>query len=198
MKRKIAGLLAALMVLSVGTTVFATENSTNAPAQTEEVTVAADVQGVTKVEAPAGLIKKVEAATAEVVASVAAEAAKTEGASVLATMEVVPDAGYVQGTPVTLTFTVSGVNEGDNIQVLHFNGTEWEVVNSQVMGANTVKATFTSLSPVAIVKLPATSDSNKDENKAPATGSTAPVAAVLAMICLAGVAVCGKKVKFNA
>lgn len=197
MKRKIAGLLAALMVLSVGTTVFATENSTNAPAQTEEVTVASGVAGVTKVEAPTGLIEKVDAVAADIAASAEAEVAKTEGASVLAVMDVVPTGKY-DGKGITLTFTVSGVKAGDNIQVLHFNGTEWEVIEGATAGEGTVTARFTSLSPVAIVKLPATSDSNKDENKAPATGSTAPVAAVLAMICLAGVAVCGKKVKFNA
>lgn len=192
MKRKIAGLLAALMVLSVGTTAFA------ASTDTEDIVTPVSVEGVavSAVKAPAGLIKEVVKVKDDVAATAKAEADKTEGASLLAVMDIVTN--YEPGKPVEITFSVEGINEGDNIQVLHFTNGEWEKVDVSSVGKGTVTAKFTSLSPVAIVKLPATNNGGTDGNKAPATGSTAPVAAVLAMICLAGVAVCGKKVKFNA
>lgn len=50
--------------------------------------------------------------------------------------------------PVTITFDVKGVHEGTTVTVLHFNGSEWEVIPCTV-GEGTVTATFESLSPIA-------------------------------------------------
>lgn len=59
------------------------------------------------------------------------------------------DKVFANGGTVKIPFTVAGIN-GKDVKVLHYNGTKWEVVPSAVNG-NVVTATFTSLSPVAIV-----------------------------------------------
>ena len=59
------------------------------------------------------------------------------------------EAVFANGGSVKIPFTVAGI-AGKDVVVLHYNGTAWEVVPSTVSG-NVVTATFTSLSPVAIV-----------------------------------------------
>ena len=59
------------------------------------------------------------------------------------------EAVFANGGSVKIPFTVAGI-AGKDVVVLHYNGTAWEVVSSTVSG-NVVTATFTSLSPVAIV-----------------------------------------------
>lgn len=59
------------------------------------------------------------------------------------------EAVFANGGSVKIPFTVAGI-AGKDVVVLHYNGTAWEVVTSTVSG-NVVTATFTSLSPVAIV-----------------------------------------------
>ena len=63
----------------------------------------------------------------------------------------------------------------------------WEVINPDSVGNGTVTATFTSLSPIAFVAY----------NASAQTGETTPVLPIIALICVAGIAVCGTKVKFN-
>ena len=55
------------------------------------------------------------------------------------------------------------------------------------LGNGTVTATFTSLSPIAFVAY----------NASAQTGETTPVLPIIVLICAAGIAVCGAKVKFN-
>ena len=63
----------------------------------------------------------------------------------------------------------------------------WEVINPDSVGNGTVTATFTSLSPIAFVAY----------NASAQTGETTPVLPIIVLICVAGIAVCGAKVKFN-
>ena len=65
--------------------------------------------------------------------------------------------------------------------------TSWEVINPDSVGNGTVTATFTSLSPIAFVAY----------NASAQTGETTPVLPIIVLICAAGIAVCGAKVKFN-
>lgn len=110
-----------------------------------------------------------------------------EGMAVRNVMDVsVPD-----GTafPVTITFNVSGVTADSHVAVLHYNGSAWEVVPSKA-GNGTVTATFTSLSPVAIVTDAAGSAASGDAS--PKTGEPA-VALIGVVALLAAAGACGLK-----
>lgn len=96
----------------------------------------------------------------------------------------------------------------------------WETVPATIAQDGTVIATFSTLSPVAIVEVPLAEkagidtpatpdnkdDSNNDNNASagnngaatsPKTGETLPVAGLMAVICLAGAVVCAKRVRYN-
>ena len=91
-------------------------------------------------------------------------------------------------TKATITFDIPGVTAGQKVTVLHqkADGT-WEVISGSKVEDGKVTATFTSLSPVAFV-VEGTSDK---------TGTTLPVLSLLAIVCLAGVVFCTRKVKFS-
>lgn len=103
----------------------------------------------------------------------------------------VMDVSVPEGTefPVTITFNVSGVTADSHVAVLHYNGSAWEVVSSKA-GNGTVTATFTSLSPVAIVTDAAGSAASGDAS--PKTGEPA-VALIGVVALLAAAGVCGLK-----
>ena len=52
--------------------------------------------------------------------------------------------------PVTITFEYPGITADSNVVLLHWTGTEWEVIAS-VAGDGTITGTFSDLSPVAVV-----------------------------------------------
>lgn len=172
--KKFAAVLAALLVLSCGTTVLAAP-SANASALADAVTT--KTEGVT--------LKPV--ASQDVVDEAIEVAVKKEAKSeVLALVEV---SATVNGSK-TITFEVKGVNAGDKIYLLHQKADKtWEVIHPDKVEKDSVTATFKSLSPVAIVKVPATST-------LPKTGAPV-VLPVVALICAAGAVGCAKKVKFN-
>ncbi len=108
--------------------------------------------------------------------------------------------------PVTVTFQVPGIKAGANILVLHWKGTEWETIVPDSVTDGAVTATFTSLSPVAIIELDvqgatATSADNtavtnvKTNVTSPKTGMPASVLPVLALAFAAGAVVCARKAK---
>lgn len=84
------------------------------------------------------------------------------------------------GDTVKIPFSVAGI-AGKQVVVLHYNGTAWEVVPSTVSG-NIVTATFTSLSPVAIVVGDAQTGGNVVEDDAMGMG--------FETIAVMGVALC--------
>ena len=196
MKKKIAVLLAALFVLSMGTTVYAAGSTdttcTPAPtaaevaAQKEATTLATGVATSSAVVID-GVAQNVSATITSVHPSIV-DTAKN-AASVLVdkdstVLKVVDVKLPVKFSSATITFNVSGVVAGQNIQVLHqeANG-QWVVIPGATVGNGTVTATFTSLSPVAFVSA-ATSDK---------TGEMISTFAILSLISLAGTAVCAKK-----
>ena len=190
MKKKIAVVLTALMVMAMGTTAFAATSPTTKTTTAEatayaNVTVAAGgivIDGVASTAAPtvkAVTTAQVEAAQTQAVASVAPTA------KVLQMIDVTLPVSFEKAQ---LTFSVNGVTAGQKIAVLHQkHDGSWEVINPDSVGNGTVTATFTSLSPIAFVAY----------NASAQTGETTPVLPIIVLICAAGIAVCGAKVKFN-
>lgn len=208
MKMKLTGILALglAMALTFGMTVSAapsTSTDTHTPAPAPEAQSEAQQPSmgfVTGVVANKKLVVggvevevadfKVEAVSNEVVAK-AQEQAKVmvaPNATVLKAFDVPAPAGIDYSKGVQITFAVPGIMAGQSIAVLHqkADGT-WESLPVNHVGQDSVTATFTSFSPVAIVSYAAS----------PKTGETLPAAALLAVICLAGAALCTKKIGFN-
>ncbi|MCQ2516233.1 MAG: hypothetical protein MJ094_05160 [Saccharofermentans sp.] len=75
--------------------------------------------------------------------------------------------------PATLTFGANGT-DGNTLYVFHYNGSAWELVATGV--GPTVTATFTSLSPVAIVRKATGAGAAPVAPVAPAADATTPVA----------------------
>lgn len=95
--------------------------------------------------------------------------------------------------PVTITFSVSGADDDDEVYVFHHDGNDWELMNS-AMG-RTISTTFSSLSPVGLV-LRAHSDNGGGD--APKTGESSwqiytAAAVALVAVCVAVTVVRSKK-----
>lgn len=204
--KKFISVLAALMVLVMGTTVFAASPTTETQ-QAQDYLAA-----VSKVTDADGNNVSLTAASTDVIA--AAERIANVSVKTVVNVEGITLAA---GETATLTFSVSGITAGADIQVLHWDGTKWE--SDSVSGVRVedgkVTATFSSLSPIAIVEktqgatAPETTTSTSSQTgdntaatatttvTSPQTGENATLLPVLAVICLAGVVVCTRKVKFN-
>ncbi len=121
--------------------------------------------------------------------------------------------------PVWIQINVPGLVPGQNVAVLNYYDGAWHNLVHGGAGNGEVSAKFTHCSPVMVITydvetVEATPDAGANDNAdsndnagsnagttdttptSPKTG-VLPVAAITAGICLAGVAVCGKKVKFN-
>lgn len=93
--------------------------------------------------------------------------------------------------PVIITFKVEGL-DGEKLYVFHHNGTDWEVITEGV--GPTVEATFTSLSPVAVVSAVKTTEGGGEQS--PTTGSTMGIfvaCGIAAAACVGSIAVVRKK-----
>lgn len=119
----------------------------------------------------------------------ASDPSKKVTASILSVVEINPtsaekddDGNYV------VKMKVKGIASGDAIAVLHYNGSEWEVIVPTKVGAGTVTFSTPSLSPISIVKLEV-----EDVTASPETGETMPAVMLIAMLGIAGAAFCGKK-----
>ena len=188
MKKRILGALAALMVLTVGMTAFAASPSTSTvdPAVTVQKEASALSTAVKASTATMSDGTAVTVSTADVAGSFLTSAKEFAGAgaSVLAIADVkITGADFSNGKTVKIPFSLN-VKAGQKVTVLHHNGTAWEVIKNVEVKDGQVIAEFSSLSPVAFV-VGATSAK---------TGANA-VLPVMALICLAGVAVCGYKAK---
>lgn len=237
MKKKLISVLAAVMVLTMGTTVFAATSPTTKSVSNVEVNAtqkvvvkptetqapATYVEGINSINSNTGAAA-VKAVTDNTMASVKAEIqsqmndvaklADTIGSATLKqiaadnTKQVTPSVKFAAdvtapagvtvsaANPITLDLPAPGVKAGAAVAVLHWNGTAWEVIKPDAVNDGMVKATFTSLSPVFVVEFSALTSDGKAVS--PKTGSSMPVLPVMAVICMAGVAVVAtKKVKCN-
>ena len=99
--------------------------------------------------------------------------------------------------PVTITFDVPAAGANDILHVMHYNGSAWEQV-AEATGSS-VTATFTSLSPVAVVlqtvKASSTPGTGETTTTSPQTGMdmTALFASVAVMLMAGVVAVAASK-----
>lgn len=196
MKKKIAALLTAVMVMAMGTTALAAPspttdtNTDNTPA-TSYADVTIPSGGVVINGQVSDVVLNITAVTNAQVSAAQAQAV----AQIAPTAKVLKmvDIEWPQGVTgkVQITFAVSGVTEGQKLAILHQKSDgSWEVITPDKVENGKVTATFTSLSPVAIVAY----------NASAQTGETASASAAvpfMMIICLAGIAICGKKVKFN-
>ena len=173
--KKLAGVLAALMILSCGSVVFAA-NSSSASDLAKDVKATTSTGAAVTIEAVSETVKEDAVKTA---------VEKSAKSNVLALAEV----SVTGAEGATITFEVAGVTATSNIYLLHNNGTKWDVIHPDKVEDGKVTATFKSLSPVAIVEIP-TSET------LPKTGATLVLPA-MALICAAGAVVSAKKVKFN-
>ena len=237
MKKKLISVLAAVMVLTMGPTVFAATSPTTKSVSNVEVNAtqkvvvkptetqapATYVEGINSINSNTGAAA-VKAVTDNTMASVKAEIqsqmndvaklADIIGSTTLkqiaadSTKQVTPSVKFAAdvtapagvtvsaANPITLDLPAPGVKAGAAVAVLHWNGSAWEVIKPDAVNDGMVKATFTSLSPVFVVEFSALTSDGKAVS--PKTGSSMPVLPVMAVICMAGVAVVAtKKVKCN-
>lgn len=221
MKKKFISVLTALMVLSMSTTVFgATSPSTGTttPVETDRVAVSENVTtAVTAVEG-AEMEQATQAQVTNVVNRVATVVEDGYRANVAAVVNLHRPAG-VEG-PVTVSVTVPTVTAGADVFVLHIkdDGTQ-ETLDATVGADGKITFTVSSFSTFAIVERvavtasadtgyqPGTYDkylTNSTADTTDTTAVTSPKTAdafafipMLAVICLAGVVVCTRRVKFN-
>ena len=150
MKKKLAAILAGLLVLTMGTTVFAqTDGSPSVDSKAQEAEKYK--QNISSIDISSGSVS-VKAADPKVMDEAKAEAAKAGAVdNVLAMADVHPSVEDAS-SGLTVKFYISGVSKGDNVYAIHqkADGT-WEVCNT-VVGNGYVKVTLYSFSTIAIVK----------------------------------------------
>lgn len=155
MKKKLAGILAVLMVLSMGTTVFA-EPSSNKDSDLKKEAE----QLVTTVESGSDsvVITTNVVATENLTAAyeyVAEKIGGDTGFTMLAAVELSTATALPSGG-VQITFNVSGLASGTkNVRIYHKIASGWEIKTPYV-GNGYVTATFDSLSPFFVVKYDST------------------------------------------
>ena len=180
--KRVSKVLALAMMLSLllGLTVLASSSTTNTrPSSATTTTSQAYAAGVSATEEGVAISAVSESIRND--AQAYAQQVVGPNASILKIFDVSVDE---KTFPLTLTFNVAGVAAGQNVTVLHRGDNGWEVVPCSV-GNGTVTATFSDLSPVAIV-------TNATSAK---TADSVSWIAVCAVICLAGAAVFGRKAK---
>lgn len=182
MKKKMVALFAALMVLSMTTPVLAAPSVTAGDIAKPVEKAVAVVDGK-QVELT---VEKVEGKTLETVY----EKVEKKTDSVVAVVDISLPAGVkIPAEGISITFDVDGIVAGDKVYLLHgkADGT-WETITPSKVADGKITATFTSLSPVAIVKVAGAATS-------PKTGAPLAVAPLVAIVCAAGAVGCARKIK---
>jgi hypothetical protein len=174
MKRKLAGLLAALLVLTMGTTVYAAVSPTAEDVKAQAESAANVVKNVNATDAGGNMIELSQTALDNDDYSATLEKVESLGSSteLLGAVELEAPAGFT-GDSITVTLHMSGITAEDgtnNIRVLHYNGFRWETLTPNAVSAGSVTVTLTSLSPVAVVR---TADTDQ-ENGADAEAKSEP------------------------
>ena len=145
MKKKLAGMLAALMVLTMGTTVFAATSPT-----AEDISQAESAATSVTTDSGVTLSKSQIAITVYKEATEKAEAI-TADAEVLAAFELTAPADAT--FPMAVTISVSGIKKGDTVKVLHKCSQHgWETLTPSKTSNGSVTVSVHSLSPIAVVR----------------------------------------------
>jgi uncharacterized protein (UPF0212 family) len=158
MKKKLAGILAVLMVLSMGMTVFAAPSpSKESDMKKEAEKLVTTVQsGDTAVTLTPSTVQTadLEEAYDFIKQKIGATEYSVLAAVELSSANTLPDGG------LQITFAVTGVTSGEaNIRIYHKKSIGWEVKTPYV-GDGFVYATFDSLSPFFVVRYDTTSSVN--------------------------------------
>lgn len=120
----------------------------------------------------------------------------------------------IPATGISLNIPIAGVEAGKTYVLLHLANGTWETIVPTSVANGVLTATFTSLSPVVaneVIIVTAEEEEKDDDDDAavetavtatgvaasPKTAETLPAAGVVAVICLAGAAVCAGKVRYN-
>lgn len=183
MKKQIFAVLAAIMVLAMGTTVFAAASPEDEAGYSEaekKAVGAIDMGSTQAVDAKGNTVgltvtpvsdtkyiatnsfaqTTVENALSNGVLKLSLKENQTPKADVLGVVEV--KAPEATSYPVTITIPVGGVKAGDTVLLLHYVGNGWESIVPSEVGDGYVKGVFYSLSPVAVVLVEA-ADSTPSE-----------------------------------
>ena len=144
-----------------------------------------------------------------------------EGATVTTTVVGSANITIPEGIDISkglqLSIGISGIQAGKNYVLLHLTKDGvWETIRPDSIADGKVTATFKSLSPVVASEIIVVGedDGGHDEwpeprhpenaaaapagaGTSPKTGETLPAAGLMALICLAGAAVCAKRVRYN-
>lgn len=157
MKKVLALVLSAMMVLAMGMTAFAASPIT----KPSEMDASTDAPG----KIVLGTVSSENVTAAQNVAQ-----GVNKNSDVLAVVDVQYTVdGKVTQLPAggaNIRLNVPSVKKGDNIILLHLVNGKWEQIRPSVVGDGYVIGYFSSLSPVAVVKLPA--------NSSAATTGTSP------------------------
>ncbi len=108
------------------------------------------------------------------------------------------------GQEVTVELEVAGIKADKTYVALHQKDDgEWEVLDVVVLADGKIALTSSNWSPIVIVAVDVADEDDDDDDKkdeaaavvSPKTGEVMPIVSVMAVICLAGVAVCAKKAR---
>lgn len=188
MRKFIAALCAAVMVLGSTATFVAAPSQSSPSVEMGTVATLDDKISSATSEAGTVTIKEVTDTTAvNALKAAVVEEIQERTEAVKAKVLALADVSLPEGKGGKITFKVDGVFSTDTVNtivVLHWNGSVWEEITPDAVSAGTVTATFSSLSPVAIVKV---------IPEAGKFGVGFSTVALVAAAGLAGAVVCGKK-----
>ena len=174
MKKRLAGVLAALMVLVMGTTTVFAAGSPSA----EDSLVDNLNKGVTSVTTKNGSTTQIISTQPVAKADYqTADKNKTNTYDSIVAMTDITGITVPAGQSVAITISVSGIRQGDKVYVLHkylVGGTyQWEKLTPSVVGNGYVTVNMTSFSPVFVVKTgEAPSNGNGSNNGGTNNGGT--------------------------
>ena len=84
-----------------------------------------------------------------------------------------------------IVMTNGQIAAGDTIAILHFNGTNWELIKPVAVSTGSVAFQVSSLSPISIVKI-----STNAPAASPKTGVTYSFMALIVLAAMAGAIIC--------
>ncbi|MBO7095667.1 MAG: hypothetical protein J6V94_01755, partial [Lachnospiraceae bacterium] len=120
-------------------------------------------------------------------------AATTQGsvvvANILSTVEVDPTTATKDSNGMyDIVMTNGQIAAGDTIVILHFNGTNVELIKPVAVSTGSVAFQVSSLSPISIVKI-----STNAPAASPKTGVTYSYIALIVLAAMAGAVICFRK-----
>ncbi|MDD6155530.1 MAG: hypothetical protein PUB52_00715 [Lachnospiraceae bacterium] len=168
MKKTLVGILAALMVLTMGTTVFAASSPDGNGANSSQLKeVVTNIQNTGSIQVTADPVSD----TAVADANTKAKEISTE-ATLLAAVDL-NYSGTIPAGGVQIKLTVSNISAGDKLVVLHkTTAGSWEKIQPDKVGNGYVIFTMTSFSPVAIAKVPGSTTVSYDKTASSSIDST--------------------------